>query len=142
MGSSNKRLLLLDTHIWIWLMNGDAQKLSLLCRETIEHSSQSGKLAVSAISVWEVGMLEAKGRIKLTKACLDWVNEALSAPGIRLIPLSPEIAIESSHLPNVLHGDPADRILAATARVCNAVLVTQDTKLIEYSKQHYLSVLT
>lgn len=86
-------------------------------------------------------MLEAKGRIRLGKACLDWMWEALSAPGLQLIPLSPEIAIESSHLPGKLHGDPADRILAATARIYNAVLVTQDSKLIEYGKQHYLSVL-
>jgi PIN domain nuclease of toxin-antitoxin system len=134
-------LLLLDTHVWIWLMNGDVEMLSPASRNAIVRASQIGKLRVSAITVWEVGMLEAKGRIRLTKGCLDWVNEALSAPGMALLPLSPEVAIESSRLPGSFHGDPADRILAATSRIYNAILVTQDSKLLDYGKENYLSVM-
>jgi PIN domain nuclease of toxin-antitoxin system len=55
--------------------------------------------------------------------------------------LTPEIAIESSHLPGDMHGDPADRILAATARILGATLLTKDQRLIEYSRQHYLRAL-
>lgn len=135
------KLLLLDTHVWIWLMNGDAELLSLACRNAIEHASKIGKLRISAITVWEVGMLQAKGRIRLTKGCLDWVNEALAAPGMALLPLSPEVAIESSCLPGNFHGDPADRILTATSRIYDAILVTQDSKLIKYGEEHYLSVM-
>lgn len=86
-------------------------------------------------------MLKVKGYIRLTKRCLDWIHQALSAPGMALIPLSPEVAIESSHLPGSFHGDPADRILAATARIYDAVLVTQDSKLLAYGKEHYLSIM-
>lgn len=136
-----KNLLVLDTHIWIWLLNGDANRLSDQGITAIESAGQSGQLGVCSISVWEVGMLEAKGRLRLSKGCLDWVREALSVPGLRLLPLTPEIAIESSRLPGLIHGDPADRILAATTRILNATLVTKDLKLLEYGEQAYLSVL-
>lgn len=137
----SKNLLVLDTHIWIWLLNGDADRLSEESLSAIEVAGQSAQLGVCAISIWEVGMLESKGRLRLSKGCLDWVREALSAPGLRLLPLTPEIAIESSRLPGQIHGDPADRILAATARILNATLVTKDLKLLEYGEQSYLSVL-
>lgn len=134
-------LLVLDTHVWVWLLNGDAQRLSEEGLAAIERASQSGQLGVSAISVWEVGMLEAKGRIRFSQICIDWVRQALAAPGLRLLPLTPEIAIESSRLPGQIQGDPADRILAATTRILNATLVTQDQQLLNYGAQAYLSVI-
>lgn len=134
-------LLVLDTHIWIWLLNGEGEKISVSALEAIEAASFNGQLGVSAISVWEVGMLEAKGRIRFSKVCLDWVREALAAPGLRLLPLTPEIAIESSRLPGMLHGDPSDRILAATTRILNAKLVTCDKKLLAYGAQSFISVI-
>lgn len=137
--SSN--LLILDTHIWVWLLNGDEDQLSHEGLEAIADASESGQIGVCAISVWEVGMLEAKGRMRLSKGCLDWVRDALAAPGIRLLELSPEIAVESSRLPGEIHGDPADRMLAATARILNGTLVTKDQKLLEYGAQSYLSVI-
>ncbi|MBW4552119.1 MAG: type II toxin-antitoxin system VapC family toxin [Aphanocapsa sp. GSE-SYN-MK-11-07L] len=136
-----QELLVLDTHIWVWLLNGDAQRLSEEGLAAIEQASQFGQLGVSAISVWEVGMLEAKGRIRFAQLCIDWVREALSVPGLRLLPLTPEIAIESSHLPGQIQGDPADRILAATTRILDATLVTQDRQLLDYGAQSYISVI-
>ena len=68
--------LLLDTHVWIWLMNGD-ETLSKLARKEIELAWGKGALGISAISVWEVGMLEKKQRIILNKPCLEWVKQAL-----------------------------------------------------------------
>jgi PIN domain nuclease of toxin-antitoxin system len=134
-------LLILDTHIWIWAINGEIARLSSEALEAIEIASQKNQLGVSAISVWEVGMLESKGRIQCGNVCLDWVRDALSAPGLRLIPLTPEIAIESSRLPGGLHGDPADRILAATSRIMKATLVTKDLKLLEYASQSFISAI-
>ncbi|MBI2504540.1 MAG: PIN domain-containing protein [Candidatus Latescibacteria bacterium] len=66
----------------------------------------------------------------------------MTAPGISLAPLTPEIALASSRLPGELPGDPADRIIVATARILNATLVTRDKKIIAYSKQGHVSVLT
>ena len=86
-------------------------------------------------------MLEAKGRIRFSQTYLDWVRQALAAPRLRLVQLTPEIAIESSRLPGDIHGDPADRILAATARLLGATLITQDQKLLKYGEQFFISVL-
>ena len=134
-------VLILDTHIWLWVINGDVEQLSETTLKAIKLASRGGILGVSAISVWEIGMLEAKGRIHFRQVCIDWVRSALSAPGLRLLPLTPEIAIESSRLPGAIHGDPADRILAATSRIMGATLVTKDRQLLDYGAQSFISVL-
>ena len=135
-------LLLLDTHAWIWLINGDEKKFSLTSRTALNRAGQQGMLRVSILSVWEVGMLEMKGRLQFTKPCLDWINAALRAPGVELAPLTAEAAIESSRLPGQFHGDPVDRMLVATARSLGATLVTQDSKIVQYGKHRYLSVMS
>lgn len=71
-------LLVLDTHIWIWLLNGNVERLSADGLSAIEQVSQLAQLGVCAISVWEVGMLESKGRLRLSKGCLDWVRDTNS----------------------------------------------------------------
>lgn len=122
-------------------MIGSDELKSSKCLPVIEQSAKQGKIRISAISVWEIGMLEARGKIKFTVNCIDWVNEALSAPGISLEPLSPEIAIESSRLPGDFHGDPADRIIVATARKLGATLVSSDKEILEYSEEGYIKIL-
>lgn len=134
-------LLLLDTHVWLWFALGDTGRLASPVRKKIEAAVHGGKLAVSVISVWEIGMLEAKGRIILGSPCEKWVATALELPGLRLIGLEPEIAVASSRLPGEMHGDPADRILAATARERDAVLATADERLVEYGKAGFMRVL-
>lgn len=130
--------LLLDTHIWIWLTTGSVEMLS---DSSLMAIKSANRLAVSAISVWEVGMLESKGRIQLQSNCLDWVRNALKAPRVRLLPLTPEVAVESSRLPGDIHGDPSDRILAATSRLEGASLVTKDRQLQRYGQQSFISVV-
>ncbi|HXI38771.1 MAG TPA: type II toxin-antitoxin system VapC family toxin [Bryobacteraceae bacterium] len=85
-------------------------------------------------------MLEAKGRIELKMSCAEWVKQALAAPGLSLYPLTLEIAIESSRLPGRFHGDPADRVLMATARTSGAKLLTKDERLPEYGRQRHAPV--
>lgn len=136
-----KQPLLLDTHIWIWLMNGEEPLRSSRALGVIEAAVRPALIRVSAISVWEVGMLEAKGRIALDIEVGEWVRQALTAPGISLVPLTPDIALASSRLPGELHGDPADRLIAATARSLDAVLVTRDQGLISYGGQGHVAVL-
>lgn len=139
--TSATHLLLLDTHVWLWFALGDVGRLAVPVRKKIETAAHGGKLAVSAISVWEIGMLEAKGRIVLGAPCEKWVETALALPGMRLIGLEPEIAVASSRLPGEMHGDPADRMLAATARARDAVLATADERLVEYGKAGFMRVL-
>jgi len=133
--------LLLDTHCWIWMQAGSERELSAHGRTAIENSAHAGTLLVSVISVWELGMLEAKGRIRLKKPLHDWVKEALATPGMTLAAFSPEIAMDSTRLPGDFHGDPADRIIAATARHLGARLLTKDKQLLRYGSQRHLNVL-
>lgn len=135
-----ERVLLLDTHVWLWLMSGEGDMKPSAVR-VVEDAAFHGLVRISAITVWEVAMLEAKGRIRLSRDCMAWVDEALRAPGIALVPLTPEIAVDSSRLPGKFHGDPADRILVATARREDAVLLTRDEKILAYGKTKHLPVM-
>lgn len=134
--------ILLDTHCWIWLQSGQLDKFS---RGTVEHIEQAGAaemLRVSIISVWEIALLESKGRIRINMDCLEWVRRALETPGLSLVPLTPEIAIESTRLPGNMHSDPADRILVATARNLGASLMTRDQALLDYGSQRHARIVS
>lgn len=133
-------LLLLDTHIWLWFALGNSVRLGEGARRQIEEAAHTGKLTVSAITLWEIAMLEAKGRIILGTPCEKWIKQALKLPGLRLIGLEPEIAVAAPHLPGEFHPDPADRILVATARALDATLATADQRIIAYGKAGYLRV--
>jgi PIN domain nuclease of toxin-antitoxin system len=133
--------VLLDTHVWVWLMEGDASHLSESVIDALEAASNRGALAVSAISVWEVAMLEAKGRLRLSRPIDEWVRAALEARGTRLMPLTPGIAIESARLPGNAPGDPADRILMASARIEGIQLATRDRAILKYGRTGHLAVL-
>ena len=137
----NSGPLLLDTHCWLWAQLGLTEKLSDGALSAIRSAESTGRLQVSVISVWELGMLEKRRRVVLPRNIGPWVEEALAKPGISLAHLTPEIAIESVHLPGDLHGDPADRMIVATARVLGATLVTKDRRLIEYSLLRHVRVV-
>lgn len=141
MGSGPVDLHLLDTHVWIWLVNGGPERLLVGAAEAIRQASAASALAVSAISVWEVAMLESKGRLQLQMDCLEWVTEATRRARLRVVPLSPEIAVASTRLPGDFHGDPSDRIIAATARHESAVLVTRDRAMLGYAARGYLRAM-
>ena len=131
---------LLDTHVWIWLMNGEKRmERGPFVRRLRGTPSLSARISV--MSVWEVGMLEAKKRIEFPLGCLEWVQRALEAPGMALVPLTAEVAIASARLPGAFHGDPIDRILVATARDLGMTLVTQDSRILAYSKEHHLPAI-
>jgi len=130
--------VLLDTHALVWLVNGDAH-LSQRAQGRIVSASQ---VWVSAITPWEIGMLVATGRLALAKDVLEWVEDVLALPAIKLAALEPAIAVASTRLPGELHGDPADRIIAATARHLGVALVTEDEKLLAYGAAGHLDVVS
>lgn len=133
--------LLLDTHVVVWLMLG-IPKLGERAREVIDSAFREDRAAISAITVWEIGVLVSKKRIDLYRDVLDWVRDALALPGVTLVPLEPEIAVASTRLPFEMHADPADRILVATARHLGATLVTADGALLEAAKQGHFVAMT
>ena len=134
-------LIVLDTHVWVWLMNGSPELTDSAALAFINQACRSSALYVSAISVWEVAMLEAKNRVVLRQECSEWVAKALGAPGISLAPLTPAIAAASSRLPGNFHGDPADRILVATTRALQATLVTRNKEILAYAAASYVQAI-
>ena len=104
-------------------------------------AAKTSSIKIASISLWEVAMLAARGKISLEEGTLDWIRKALSAPGILVCPLSPEIAVDSVNLPGTFHGDPADRIIVASARLLNATLVTSDRQILRYAAGEYVKVV-
>jgi PIN domain nuclease of toxin-antitoxin system len=123
MGGLERLKLLLDTHIWLWLL-ADTAKLG---RRTLQElKNEKNELWLSPISTWEVLTLNYKGRIRLDRDLREWLSRATA--GTREAPLTHEIALVARELS--LHQDPADRILAATAQVLDLTLVTADARLL------------
>lgn len=138
---TSDKVLVLDTHVWYWLATGD-KTLSTSARNTIDQAVTEGIILVPAICLWEIGMLVKKGRIEMHIAPIDWLNKALTGPGLSLCPLTPDIAIESCNLPGTFHQDPADKLIVATARINGATLVTKDTQILKYGRQGHVKVLS
>jgi PIN domain nuclease of toxin-antitoxin system len=133
--------LLLDTHIWLWYAEGDAKRLPHASVKKLDQARQREGLRISAISVWEIGVQHAKGRIQLSAPLRDWVRGALAPTGISLLPLDADTAAESTLLPGEPHGDPADRFLMASARTKGLILATRDEAIIEYGNAGHVRVL-
>ncbi len=93
------------------------------------------------MAVWELGLLNAKGRIEFLQPIEDWVRQGLALPGFRLGQVTPEIALLCHNLPGSLHQDPIDRLFVATAIVLPATLVTRDKTLLSYGAQGHVKVL-
>ena len=124
-------MILLDTHIWIWWVDGNENLSPEQTREI--QNNEAGIIGVSAISCWEVAKLVERGRIEFDVPVDEWIHQALDYPGVRLLELTPEIAVESTRLPEDFHRDPADQIIVATARIYDCLLLTVDGRIKNYS---------
>jgi PIN domain nuclease of toxin-antitoxin system len=133
--------ILLDTHVWVWWATGDDRLRGTKALRILESSSPSDQVLLSVISIWEVGMLCAKNRLVLDPSPHQWVERALLETSVRVVPLSVRSALESTGLPGDFHGDPADRILVATAQGERAPLVTADNQIIRYCAHHHIPVI-
>jgi len=116
--------LLLDTHIWYWSLVEPARLGRRVRSELIKAQNE---LWLSPVSTWEILLLHAKGRIELQEVPSQWVARATA--NLREAPLTHEIVLAAYQLP-LLHPDPADRFLAATAEVLDLTLVTADERLL------------
>jgi PIN domain nuclease of toxin-antitoxin system len=132
--------ILLDTCAVIWILEDDP-----LAREATEaidlaHASRE-PLFISPITAWEIGLLAAREHLKLLIAPERWFARALQVPGVRLAEMAPDLLIASSFLPGKPPRDPADRIIAATARELGATLITRDPALVDYGEQGHMRVV-
>lgn len=123
-------MILLDTHIWVWYLTGSfmlGEHQKRIIAGNVAHG-----LAVSLISYWEVAKLVEVQRIRFSQPVEEWLNTAFSHPNIQTINLTTRIIVESTHLPQPFHRDPADQIIVATARVLDIPLLTIDGKILTY----------
>lgn len=132
--------LLLDTCAAIWLAEGET--IADEAMATIDHAGNTGgTVYVSPITAWEVGLLAARGRIAMSVPPLVWFERLLAVPGVALADLSVRILIASSYLPGTPPRDPADRMIAATARENGLKLITRDRLLLDYANEGHIEAL-
>lgn len=125
-------MIVLDTHALLWWASGDAQ-LSPTATKTIDGALVSGDgVLVSAISAWEIAMLIDRNRVALAMDLDEWLAAVQSIDGITVVPITPQLAVQSVRLPGAFHKDPADRMIVALAREQNAVLISADDKIRQY----------
>lgn len=126
-------MILLDTHVWLWLLH-DPSNLSSQAQAVINAEEPKNGLLVSSISVWEIAVKSSIGKLSLPLPIDEWYKLAQTHSGITIEPLSPLDAIASTQLPGNFHKDPADRILVAIALRYGIPLVTCDTKILNYDR--------
>ena len=132
--------LLLDTCAIIWIAN--EQTVADGALDGLRRAHAAGEAVyVSPITAWEIGLLVARGRMNLLMTPDRWFERLLQAPGLRLAEMSPDLLIASSFLPGSPPRDPADRIIAATAREYGYRLVTRDRPLLDYAEQGHIQAL-
>lgn len=126
--------LLLDTHVWLWLLEGDQSQWARETGALLDRAGSASRLLVSDISAWEVAVKSGKGKLGLSIDVAVWLQRAERAPGIRFLPLDRQQLLLSTRLPGEMHGDPADRMLVAATLLHHVPLVTADRLLIEYAR--------
>jgi PIN domain nuclease of toxin-antitoxin system len=122
-------MLLLDTHVLVWLDEG-SHRLGSIALQAIIESLPAGQLGVATISFWEIAMLVEKRRLAMQTELDVWRSDLLQA-GLVEIPLQGTTAVRAGQL-QMFHGDPADRIIVATAIENGATLVTADEKILSW----------
>ncbi len=125
--------LLLDTHVWLW-MALNSPKITFHLRGLLSEAAEEGQLYVSAISLFEVANLVRTTASTLPCRCPP-VSPFFAENDLVLLPLTPEVAVVTTLLPKDFHGDPGDRLIAATAQVYNLTLCTHDHALLRFGKQ-------
>jgi PIN domain nuclease of toxin-antitoxin system len=126
-------LLLLDTHVWVWAVEGNVRRIGRRTRQLLARAGSQDALRISPATVFELTALHTAGRVRLTRPIDQWVRDALEAAGVRIAALSPVIALDAGQIPRAALGDPLDRLLVATARQMNATFLTSDSRILEYA---------
>lgn len=135
-----RETLLLDTCAAIWI--AEEAEITAEARGALRRAQDKGEsVYVSPITAWELGLLVARGRLSLLMSPERWFEQLLQAPGLALADMPPQVLIGSSFLPGDAPRDPADRIIAATAREFGYTLVTRDKALLTYADQGHVRAI-
>ena len=121
-------MILLDTHVLLWLA-AEPSRLSRTAAAAIRRALRSGGIAIASISLWEIAVLFAKGRLRSRGTIEASVEAILQATGVTLREITPAIASLAAQFPADFSPDPADRLIAATARGEGLTLITRDERI-------------
>jgi PIN domain nuclease of toxin-antitoxin system len=116
-------VIVLDTHAWLWWSDAPAR----LSRKAVRAIERADEIGICTMSVLELAQRVERGRLSLALPTRTWIREALARERVRPLPLTAEIALDAAQLR--FEGDPADRVIYATARAEGAQLVTRDERL-------------
>ena len=128
-------MLLLDTHVWIWSLMGDARRIGRSARALLTRAEAKDAIRISPVTLFEVMALHTIGRLQLTRPPEEWIREALAAAPVRIAELTTAIAVDAGRIPRDALTDPMDRLLAATTQAMDATLLTADTRLLDYARR-------
>ena len=120
--------LVLDTHVWIWWLT-PASPLTSREREALDRAAEARELHLAAVSLWEAQVLHARRRIELPVSFAEWITYAADPRVLTILPLDIDVVIAADALPASFHGDPADRLIVATARAHAMALATHDAAI-------------
>jgi PIN domain nuclease of toxin-antitoxin system len=126
--------LLLDTHAWIWLRFGTLSS-NPDTLEALRHAAGEENWFVCSFSFFEIAHAVHRKRLLLNVPLYDWLRSASAIGMPTTIPLSPSIAAATLTLPATFHGDPGDRIIAATAIAHDLTICTHDNALLRFGQQ-------
>jgi PIN domain nuclease of toxin-antitoxin system len=128
-------VVLLDTHAWIWTVEGDTRRIGRRSRQLIAGAEAREAVRISVATVFEIVALHAAGRLRLAKPPEQWIDTSLDLSGVRLAELTRTVAMDAGFIPRTALADPLDRLIVATARQLGATLLSADAAILEYAAQ-------
>lgn len=128
-------MLLLDTHAWIWTVEGDARRVGARSRRLIAQAAAKQVVRVSPATLFEIVALYTAGRLRLALPAEHWIDSSLARTGVRLTDLTREVAVDAGFISRAALPDPLDRLLVATARQLEATFLTADSAVLRYATQ-------
>ena len=121
-------MILLDTHVLVWMVS-DSSQLSRDAARELRKAERSGELAIASITLWELALLHHRGRLRTSGTIESSIRLILESSHVRVFEVTPEIAALATMFPETYPKDPADRLIGATARALGLTLVTQDERI-------------
>jgi len=121
-------VILLDTHAWLWLCL-EPRRLSRVAAAAVRRAANDGGLAIASISLWEVATMVARGRVIPHGTPEGWLGALVDRSGVTVKEITPSIAALATNFPQNFPADPADRLIAATARAEGVPLVSRDGRI-------------
>jgi PIN domain nuclease of toxin-antitoxin system len=128
-------VLLLDTHVLIWSVDGDTRRVGPRSRQLLVKAAARNGIRVSPVTLFEIAALHTSGRLRLARPLEHWVGVSLESPGVRIAEVAPSVAIDAGAIPRTALADPLDRLLVSTARHLDAVFMTADRQILEYASE-------